>query len=112
MKEIKSVFDEAGFSFSQRSLYDYIGATAKGGSPMSSSKASGAKRKLEETQRHVLADLFLSREDDGLKSGLPSSARAMFDVTVSKATGSRYLKQDYLSRKKLGPRERACSSLF
>ena len=110
VKEIKSVYDEAGFSFSERSLYGYIGAAAKGRSPMPSSKASGGKRKLEETQRHVLAGLFLSREDEGLKSGLPlyaSSAKAMFGVSVSKATGSRYLKEDYLSRKKLGPRERA-----
>ena len=110
MAEVESVFKEAGFPISKSTLYSYVQAAEAGSTPLSASKASGAKKKLGELERRILAGYFLHREDEGLKSGLPlykSAALDMFDIKVSSPTSCRYLEESHLSRKMLGPRERA-----
>ena len=58
VKEIQSVYEEAGFSLGDSTLYKYMDVTTAGGTPMSTSKSSGAKKKLQEEQRRIVAGFF------------------------------------------------------
>jgi len=107
--QVRRVYSKAGFSFSRATLFKYIRAVDAGWTPMSQQKASGRKRALDDEQQAVMTGLFLTREDNKKVSSLSTYAAFaldMFDVHLSKASVSRYMRKAELSIKLLGPRKR------